>query len=257
MRSPTRRSTAPSTCRRGGRSARAHPPPETRPLEALARSQSSKRQSQASSPDGMISERPPEVQTAPSPATGRRPPDRDANQRDRDPGRAPNPLLPARRPARGTGAEEVADALKASITTLPVQLRRSLTWIRLEMRSTALLSALPSTSATPSPQRSREHHASAQYSPRQSLAESQSAYESPNHAARARRWLRPRREARRLDGSSSWRALLPLPSSQRSTRERATVRGGMTDHESSAFGSRSNLRPATRPCAVRTSLRGT
>ena len=28
----------------------------------------------------------------------------------------------------GSGAEEVADALKASITTLPAQLRRSLTW---------------------------------------------------------------------------------------------------------------------------------
>ena len=49
-------------------------------------------------------------------------------RRDRDPGRAPDPLPAARRPPEGTEAERVADALAKSITTLPAQLRRSLTW---------------------------------------------------------------------------------------------------------------------------------
>ena len=50
------------------------------------------------------------------------------NAMHRDPGRALHALCQLVALPEGTGAVEVADALKASITTLPAQLRRSLTW---------------------------------------------------------------------------------------------------------------------------------
>ena len=51
-----------------------------------------------------------------------------APQHHRHLGRAPQPVRDARRAARGHGAESVTDALSQAITTLPAQLRRSLTW---------------------------------------------------------------------------------------------------------------------------------
>ena len=95
-----------------------------------ARSQSSKRQSQGKLTGMvMISERPPEVADRAVPGhwegdllIGTRT-NAIATLVERQTRYCQLVALP-----EGTGAEEVADALKASITTLPVQLRRSLTW---------------------------------------------------------------------------------------------------------------------------------
>ncbi len=51
-----------------------------------------------------------------------------ARRGDRDLGRALHPLLQLVALPEGTQAERVCEALAQSITTLPVQLRRSLTW---------------------------------------------------------------------------------------------------------------------------------
>ena len=95
-----------------------------------ARSQSSKRQSQGKLTGMvMISERPPEVADRAVPGhwegdllIGTRT-NAIATLVERQTRYCQLVALP-----EGTGAEEVAEALKPSITTLPVQLRRSLTW---------------------------------------------------------------------------------------------------------------------------------
>ena len=95
-----------------------------------ARSQSSKRQGQGKLTDMvMISERPPEVEDRAVPGhwegdllIGTRT-NAIATLVERSTRYCQLVALP-----EGTGAVEVADALKASITTLPAQLRRSLTW---------------------------------------------------------------------------------------------------------------------------------
>jgi IS30 family transposase len=96
----------------------------------FARSQSSKRQGQGKLTDMvMISERPPEVEDRAVPGhwegdllIGTRT-NAIATLVERSTRYCQLVALP-----EGSGAEEVADALKASITTLPAQLRRSLTW---------------------------------------------------------------------------------------------------------------------------------
>ena len=129
-RSPTRRSTAPSTSRRGDAEARADPAPAKGPLEAICPLAVVK----APGPGQDHSD----GDDLRAPARGRRP-------------SGPRPL--GGRPLIGTQnnaiatlverstrycqlvalpegatAERVCEALKASITTLPAQLRRSLTW---------------------------------------------------------------------------------------------------------------------------------
>ena len=104
-RSPTRRSTAPSTSRPGDAEARADRAPETRPAKALCPLAVLK------APGPGKAHR--DGDDLRAPARGRRPRrprplgGRPADGQppepgcDRDPGRAPNALLPARRPARG------------------------------------------------------------------------------------------------------------------------------------------------------------
>ena len=122
-----------------------------------ARSQSSKRQGQGKLTDMvMISERPPEVEDRAVPGHW----EGDLLMGNRQSASAIATLV--ERSTRycqlvalpdGPGAEAVAEALRRSITTLPVQLRRSLTWDQgsemSEHRRSRLSPASRSTSATP------------------------------------------------------------------------------------------------------------
>ena len=146
--SATRRSTRRSTSRAAGAQARTGPDLRTGRALRVPRARS-KRQAWAHvTREVLISERPAEV-AGPrrSRPLGRRPGDRAETLRDRHAGRAHDPVHDADPPAprgrlrrhprtkngpalAGYGAVTMTNALATTITTLPEQLRRSLTWDR-------------------------------------------------------------------------------------------------------------------------------
>ena len=132
MRVSTRRSTARSTSRGGGASSESSP--------GTCRSGRQRRYARSQSPRApgpgqdhrmvMISERPPEVEDRRSPATGRATLllGRRARPRSRPWSSARRATASSSPCPRGARPRRSRKRCKASITTLPAQLRRSLTW---------------------------------------------------------------------------------------------------------------------------------